>query len=69
MHAAGGELVEKSRCHLAAPGVLNADEQDLGHVLCDRALDLAERPESLTRESVHEQGNEVPDPRRRKLGE
>ncbi len=59
VHAALGVVVEQRRGHLAAPGVLDADEEDLGNVLGDRALDLAERAQPLAREAVHEQRHEV----------
>jgi hypothetical protein len=58
---ARGELVEQAGGHLAAAGVLDADEQDLGHVLGDRALELAERAEPLASEAMDEQRDEVLD--------
>ena len=60
-----GELVEQPGGHLAAPGVVDADEQDLGHVLGDRALDLAERPQPLTRERWTNEGMKSLTARRR----
>ena len=41
VHAAVGELVQQSRRHLAASRVVDAHEQDLGHVLGDLLVGLA----------------------------
>ena len=61
-----GVVIEQRGGHLAATGVVDADEEDLGHVLRDLPLDLRERLQPLARETVHEQRHELLEPRRRK---
>ena len=59
MDAPVGVVVEQRRRHLAAAGVLHADEEDLGDLLGERALHLAERAQALAREAMDEQRHEV----------
>ena len=63
MHASPGVVVEQRGRHLAAPGVLHAHEENLGHVLGDRSLDLSERPQPLAggRLNVRTAGSEPAD--------
>ena len=59
VHPTVGELVQQSRRHLAPPRVMDADEQDLGHVLGDLLVGLGQGPQPLTGEAMNEQGDEV----------
>jgi hypothetical protein len=63
VHAALGVVVQQRRGHLAAPRVLNAHEQNLGNLLGDGALNLAQRAQAFPRKTVHEQRHEVLQPR------
>ena len=56
-------LMEEACGHLAPAGVLDTDEKHLGDILRDRPLRLAKRAKTLTRETVHEQGDEVAEAR------
>ena len=62
MHLAGGAEVHEPRRHLRAPGVLDADEQDLGDVLHDHPFCLSERLQPLAREAMGEHWHEHVDP-------
>ena len=50
--------LDEPRRHLAAAGVVDADEQHLGLLLHDHALGLAERLQPLAREPMGEHGDE-----------
>ena len=52
--------------HLAAAGVVHADEQHLGLLLRDQILGLRERLQPLAGEAVREHGHEHVDPRARR---
>ena len=53
-----GAQLHEARRHLAAPGVVNADEQHLGHVLRHESFDLGERLQPLSGEPMSENGDE-----------
>ena len=55
--SARAELDEAGR-HLAATGVVHADEEDLGLLLRRHPLRLRERPQPLAREAVREHRHE-----------
>ena len=59
MDLALGVVIEQRGGDLVAADVVDADEQDLGHVLAELALDLGERPQPLAREAVHQQRHEA----------
>ena len=65
--ALGAELDETGR-HLAATGVVDADEQDFGLLLRDHPFGLRERLQPLAGEAVGEHGDEDVDARRRRAG-
>jgi hypothetical protein len=56
MDSAFGVVVEQGGGHLAAAGVVDTDEQDLGDLAHDGSLGLGEGAESLSGEAVDEQG-------------
>jgi hypothetical protein len=62
MDSALGVVVEEGGGHLAAAGVVDTDEQDLGDVAHDGSLGLGEGTEALAGEAVDEQGDEVDHP-------
>src|SRR5918994_5489302 len=53
------QLVHQACGHLAAAGVLDADEQNLGDLLRHHALHLRQGAESFTGKAVYEQRDEV----------
>jgi hypothetical protein len=62
MDSALGVMVEQGGGHLAAAGVVDTDEQDLGHVFDDGSFGLGEGAQLLAGEPVNEQGDEVDHP-------
>jgi hypothetical protein len=63
MEAALGVVVEQGGGHLAAAGVVDTDEQHLGHLFDDGSFGLGEGAQLLAGEAVDEQGDEVDHPR------
>ena len=60
-----GELVKQPCRHLRAPGVVDADEQDLRNLLGDPVFGLGKRINSPSTESMNEYGEEGRRPVRR----
>jgi hypothetical protein len=52
-------VVEERRRHLATPGVLDANEQDLGHLLHQLALRLSDGHETFAAKAVRQDGNVI----------
>ncbi len=57
--AAVRELVEEASRHLAAPRVVDADEQHLGNILRHLSLRLGQCAQPLAREPMDEEWHEV----------
>jgi len=51
-------VVEEAGRHLGPAGVVDADEEDLGHIGHESSLDLGEGAEALAGEPLGEQGQE-----------
>ena len=58
MDAASGAQLDEPGRHLAAAGVVDADEQHLGHLLRHEPLRLGECLQPLAREAMREHGHE-----------
>ena len=58
MNPPGGAKLDEPRRHLAATGVVDADEQHLRLLLRDQVVCLGERLQPLAREAVREHRHE-----------